>query len=64
MVGGGAGLVMVLVVIEFLEQGLSTMSKAAMSRGMSNFVFVAYSNALAIFFLFAASILFYRLVMD
>ncbi|XP_030449687.1 WAT1-related protein At5g40240-like [Syzygium oleosum] len=58
--GGGAGLVMVLVVIEFLEQGLSTMSKAAMSRGMSNFVFVAYSNALAIFFLFSASILFYR----
>ncbi|XP_018720251.2 WAT1-related protein At5g40230 [Eucalyptus grandis] len=60
MVGGGSGVVVVLVVIEFLEQGLSTMSKAAMSRGMSNFIFVAYSNALAIFFLCSASLLYYR----
>ncbi|KAL3751711.1 hypothetical protein ACJRO7_012528 [Eucalyptus globulus] len=60
MVGGGSGVVVVLVVIEFLEQGLSTMSKAAMSRGMSNFIFVAYSNALAIFFLCCASLLYYR----
>lgn len=46
--------------VEFLEQGLSTLSKAAMSRGMSNFVFVVYSNFLAFFFLLPTCLLYYR----
>ncbi|XVF54160.1 hypothetical protein PTKIN_Ptkin05aG0158600 [Pterospermum kingtungense] len=36
-----------MVAVECLDVGLTTLSKAAMSRGMSHFVFVVYSNALA-----------------
>jgi len=36
-----------MVAIECLDVGLTTLSKAAMSRGMSRFVFLVYSNALA-----------------
>lgn len=49
-----------MVAVELLEQGLSTMSKAALTRGMSSFVFVLYTNSLAIFILLTASLLFYR----
>ncbi|KAJ8643768.1 hypothetical protein MRB53_005516 [Persea americana] len=36
-----------MVAVECLDVGLTTLSKAAMSRGMSHFIFVLYSNALA-----------------
>ncbi|KAK2663812.1 hypothetical protein Ddye_002386 [Dipteronia dyeriana] len=40
-----------MVVAEVVDVGLTTLSKAAMSKGMSHFVFVVYSNALASFIL-------------
>ncbi|XP_059656020.1 WAT1-related protein At3g28050-like [Cornus florida] len=55
-----AGIIVVLVITEFLEVGLNTLTKAAMSRGMSNFVFVVYSNALASCFLLPATFIFHR----
>ncbi|KAK4779660.1 hypothetical protein SAY87_015766 [Trapa incisa] len=55
-----SGLILAMVMIEFLEQGITTLSKAAMSRGMSNFVFVVYSNFLALFFLLPICLFFYR----
>ncbi|KAK7407273.1 hypothetical protein VNO78_09039 [Psophocarpus tetragonolobus] len=45
-----------MVVSLFLTVGLNTMIKANMSKGMSNFVFVAYSNLLAFCFLALAAI--------
>ncbi|RVW47158.1 WAT1-related protein [Vitis vinifera] len=53
-------LTLVMLVIESLEMGLNTISKAAMSRGMSNFVFVVYSNTFAIPFLLLSCLLFHR----
>lgn len=47
-----------MVIVEFLDVGLTTLSKAAMSRGMNHFVFVVYSNALATFILFPSSFIF------
>ncbi|KAL8166773.1 hypothetical protein V2J09_008272 [Rumex salicifolius] len=41
-----------MMVVESVEAGLITLSKAAMSKGMSNFVFVVYYNALGTLFLF------------
>ncbi|KAB1200306.1 hypothetical protein CJ030_MR0G007656 [Morella rubra] len=55
-----SGITVVMVAMECLEVGLNTLSKAAMRRGMSDFVFVVYSNALAICFLLPASLIFYR----
>ncbi|KAJ9709043.1 hypothetical protein PVL29_000834 [Vitis rotundifolia] len=53
-------LTLVMLTIESLDMGLNTISKAAMSRGMSNFVFVVYSNAFAIPFLLICCLLFHR----
>ncbi|KAI4326691.1 hypothetical protein MLD38_031978 [Melastoma candidum] len=36
-----------MALVECLDVGLTTVTKSAMSRGMSRFVFLAYSNALA-----------------
>uniref|UniRef100_A0A2N9IVJ7 WAT1-related protein n=1 Tax=Fagus sylvatica TaxID=28930 RepID=A0A2N9IVJ7_FAGSY len=55
-----SGVTAIMVAIEFFEVGLTTLSKAAMRRGMSNFVFVVYSNTLAILFLLSSSLIFYR----
>src|ERR1044072_37760 len=49
-----------MVIVEFRDVGLSTLSKAAMSRGMSPFVFVVYSNALATLILLPSSFLINR----
>ena len=54
------GVTAIMVAVEFFEVGLTTLSKAAMRKGMSNFVFVVYSNGLAIFVLLLASFIFYR----
>ncbi|KAF6159881.1 hypothetical protein GIB67_032965 [Kingdonia uniflora] len=40
-----------MITIEFTDVGLTTLSKAAMSRGMSPFVYVVYYNALGTFLL-------------
>ncbi|GMH01300.1 hypothetical protein Nepgr_003139 [Nepenthes gracilis] len=47
-----------MVMVECLDVGLTTLSKAAMSKGMSHFVFVVYSNALATLILFPFSFIF------
>ncbi|KAE8124177.1 hypothetical protein FH972_019084 [Carpinus fangiana] len=44
-----------MVVVECLDVGLTTLSKAAMSKGMSHYVFVVYSNALATLILIPSS---------
>ncbi|XP_059644152.1 WAT1-related protein At5g40240-like [Cornus florida] len=49
-----------MVIVECLDVGLTTLSKAAMSRGMSHFVFVAYSNALATLILLPLSFIIQR----
>ncbi|GAV88968.1 EamA domain-containing protein [Cephalotus follicularis] len=56
----GSAVTAVMIVLEFFDVGLNTISKAAMRRGMSQFVYVVYSNALAIFILLASSFIFYR----
>ncbi|EOY20648.1 hypothetical protein QUC31_006963 [Theobroma cacao] len=49
-----------MVAVECLDVGLTTLSKAAMSKGMSHFVFVVYSNALASVILIPAAFFFTR----
>ncbi|KAL6181855.1 hypothetical protein ACLB2K_048503 [Fragaria x ananassa] len=49
-----------MVMVECLDVGLTTLSKAAMSRGMSHFVFVVYSNALATLILLPSSFIIHR----
>ncbi|XP_027368841.1 WAT1-related protein At3g28050-like [Abrus precatorius] len=49
-----------MVIVECLDVGLSTLSKAAMSRGMNHFVFVVYSNALATLILLPSSFIINR----
>ncbi|GAB2276561.1 hypothetical protein Dimus_011282 [Dionaea muscipula] len=45
---------MAMVMVEVIEVGFATISKAAMSKGMNNFVFVVYYNALGTAVLFPA----------
>ncbi|XP_018810478.2 WAT1-related protein At3g28050-like isoform X2 [Juglans regia] len=54
------GVTVIMVIAECLDVGLNTVNKAAVTRGMSEFVFVTYSNSLAFFFLLPTSIIFYR----
>ncbi|XP_020420187.1 WAT1-related protein At3g28050 isoform X2 [Prunus persica] len=49
-----------MVMVEIMDVGLTTLSKAAMSRGMSHFVFVVYSNALATLILLPSSFIIHR----
>lgn len=49
-----------MVVVECLDVGLTTLSKAAMSKGMSHYVFVVYSNALATLILIPSSFIIHR----
>ncbi|XP_050231181.1 WAT1-related protein At3g28050-like [Mercurialis annua] len=57
---GGSAVTAAMVVAEFIEMGISTVMKAAMSRGMSQFVYMFYSNALALFILIPSSFIYYR----
>ncbi|TYH84605.1 hypothetical protein ES332_D02G208000v1 [Gossypium tomentosum] len=50
----------IMVATEFLEVGLNTVNKAAMNKGLSDFVLVFYSNVLGIFMLAPCIIIFYR----
>ncbi|KAL2349382.1 hypothetical protein Fmac_003382 [Flemingia macrophylla] len=56
----GAEVTTAMVAAQFLSVGLNTLIKASMSKGMSNFVFVAYSNLLAFPLLLLASTFHYR----
>ncbi|KAL6997202.1 hypothetical protein U1Q18_007324 [Sarracenia purpurea var. burkii] len=49
-----------MVMVECFDVGLITLSKAAMSNGMSHFVFVVYSNALASLILLPSSFILHR----
>ena len=49
-----------MVMAECAQVGLMIMGKVAMSHGMSNFIFVFYSNALASLILLPSSFLFHR----
>ncbi|XP_037494390.1 WAT1-related protein At5g40240 isoform X2 [Jatropha curcas] len=49
-----------MVMIECLDTGLTTISKAAMSKEMSHFVFVVYSNGLATLIMFPVAFFFNR----
>ncbi|CAL5398809.1 unnamed protein product [Camellia sinensis] len=53
------GIIVALVMVEFLEVCLNTVSKAAMKRGMSNCVFVLYSYTIATIFLFLSTLIFH-----
>ncbi|KAL7261073.1 hypothetical protein ACSBR1_006676 [Camellia fascicularis] len=53
------GIIVALVMVEFLEVCLNTVSKAAMKRGMSNCVFVLYSHTIATIFLFLSTLIFH-----
>ncbi|KAE8668252.1 leucine-rich repeat receptor protein kinase EXS [Hibiscus syriacus] len=56
----GASVTAIMVATEFLEVGLNTVNKAAMNRGLSDFVLVFYSNVLGIFLLAPCILIFYR----
>lgn len=51
-----------MVMVECLDVGMTTISKAAMSKGMSHFVFVVYSNALASLILLPSSLFLTRFI--
>jgi len=56
------GVAIVAVVgAECLEVGLNTISKAAMSRGMNNFIYSSYSTTLGVLFLLPLSFFFHRM---
>ncbi|GAB4845630.1 hypothetical protein Ancab_039031 [Ancistrocladus abbreviatus] len=50
-----------MVIVECLDAGMTTISKAAMSKGMNHYVFVFYSNALATLLLLPSSFFFDRI---
>ncbi|KAJ7953656.1 WAT1-related protein [Quillaja saponaria] len=56
----GLGVTTAMVTAQFLEVGLNTIIKAATTNGMSNFVFIVYSNAFALLFLLPSTFMFHR----
>ncbi|KHN44251.1 Auxin-induced protein 5NG4 [Glycine soja] len=54
------GVVAILLSIEFFDVIVYTVSKAAMKKGMNDFVFVMYSNAFATCLLLPITFIFYR----
>ncbi|XP_041010874.1 WAT1-related protein At5g40240-like isoform X2 [Juglans microcarpa x Juglans regia] len=48
-----------MIMVEFAQVGLMIVGKVAMSRGMSNLIFIFYSNALASFILLPTSFFFH-----
>ena len=49
-----------MVMAEFAQVGLMIVGKQAMSKGMSNLVFIFYSNAFASLILLPSALLFHR----
>ncbi|KAJ0096081.1 hypothetical protein Patl1_16196 [Pistacia atlantica] len=57
----GVGVTAVMVVMECLAVGLVTLTKAAMNKGMSNYVYVVYSTGFGTtFILLPATFIYYR----
>nr|AEX97055.1 auxin-induced nodulin [Copaifera officinalis] len=56
----GVGVTSVMVAVQFAEVGVNTMIKSANTNGMSNFVYVVYSNFLALCILVPSSLLYHR----
>nr|KYP34718.1 Auxin-induced protein 5NG4 [Cajanus cajan] len=54
------GFVAVMLAVELMDVIANTISKAAMKKGMNDFVFVMYSNAFGTCFLFLITLIFYR----
>ncbi|XP_009594124.1 WAT1-related protein At3g28050-like isoform X1 [Nicotiana tomentosiformis] len=59
MWSSGLLIIALLLTVECMEVGLNTLNKAATTRGMSNFVFIFYSNALALFFLLPSTFIYH-----
>ncbi|KAJ7943608.1 WAT1-related protein [Quillaja saponaria] len=57
---GELGVIVVMLMAEFFEVGVNTLSKAAMKRGMNDFLFVLYSNVFAICVLLPSCFIFHR----
>ncbi|XP_058194067.1 WAT1-related protein At3g28050-like [Rhododendron vialii] len=53
--------IVAVLVAECVEVGLNTMSKAAMRRGMNNFIYSAYSTSLGVLFLVPLAFFFHRI---
>ncbi|XP_057448445.1 WAT1-related protein At5g40240-like [Lotus japonicus] len=60
MVSEGVTVTTAMVATQLLEVGLNTLVKSATDSGMSNYVFIVYSNLLALCFLLPATILYHR----
>nr|AFK42705.1 unknown [Lotus japonicus] len=60
MVSEGVSVTVAMVTTQFLDVGLNTLVKSATNSGMSNYVFVVYSNLLALCFLLPSTILYHR----
>uniref|UniRef100_A0A2N9IVT9 WAT1-related protein n=1 Tax=Fagus sylvatica TaxID=28930 RepID=A0A2N9IVT9_FAGSY len=56
----GSGVTVIMVTVECLDVGLNTITKTALTGGMSNYIFVTYSNTLSVFFLLVSCLIFYR----
>ncbi|KAI4328551.1 hypothetical protein L6164_020895 [Bauhinia variegata] len=56
----GLGITAVMIAVQFLETGLNTIVKAANTNGMSNFVYIVYSNALAFCVLLPSTYIYHR----
>ncbi|BAT99558.1 hypothetical protein LR48_Vigan06g096800 [Vigna angularis] len=60
MVGVGLGVTAAMIATQFLEVGLNTLIKEANTNGMSNFVFIVYSNFFALFILLPSTFFYHR----
>jgi len=60
MAGVGLGVTAAMIATQFLEVGLNTLIKEANTNGMSNFVFIVYSNFLALFVLLPSTFFYHR----
>ncbi|XP_050236248.1 WAT1-related protein At5g40210-like [Mercurialis annua] len=57
---GSVGVTAVMLTLEAMDVGINTVNKAAMSKGMSRYTLVVYSNFIAVFLLLFSSFIFYR----
>ncbi|MED6194405.1 hypothetical protein PIB30_028291 [Stylosanthes scabra] len=56
----GISIIAAMISVQFLEVGLNTLVKSATTNGMSDYVFVFYSNLLAFFLLLPTTFFYYR----
>lgn len=56
----GVGVTTTIVVVECLDVGLSTVTKAIMNKGMSNFMLAVYSNIFLVTFVLPSFLIFFE----